>query len=72
VAAQLLAALGSSPAALAVPGLRGRIAALLSDALRHPDAGQEVYLFEQEDIESKGPLSRTLFAALIRVWGLPE
>lgn len=72
VAAHLLAALGSSPAALGVPGLRERIALLLSDALRHPDAGREVYLFSGSSIESKGPLSQALFAALVQVWGLPE
>jgi hypothetical protein len=78
VAAHLLAALGSSPAALEVPGLRERIAELLAGALRHPDAGREVYLFEPSawggnaTIRSQGPLSQALFAALVTVWGLPE
>jgi hypothetical protein len=78
VAARLLTALGSSPAALEVPGLRERIAGMLADALRHPDAGREVYLFEtsrwssEAKIESQGPLSQALFAALVEVWGLPE
>jgi hypothetical protein len=71
VAARLLDALGSSPAALEVPGLRERIAEILADALRQPNAGREVYLFEGSRIESQGPLSQALFAALVKVWGLP-
>jgi hypothetical protein len=78
VAARLLAALGSSPAALEVPGLRERIAGMLAEALRQPNADREVYLFElsilgsKARIKSKGPLSQALFAALVEVWGLPE
>jgi len=69
VAAQLLAALGSSPAALEVPGLRERIAAILADALRQPNAEREVYL---DETSFQGPLSQALFAALVKIWGLPE
>ncbi|HQM14379.1 MAG TPA: hypothetical protein PK832_08035, partial [Anaerolineae bacterium] len=82
VAAQLLAALGSSPAALEVPGLRERIAAILADALRQPNAEREVYLDKElewgyawgyaVEIEPQGPLSQALFAALVKIWGLPE
>jgi hypothetical protein len=78
VAVQLLAALGSSPAALEVPGLRARIAEILARTLRQPDADRDVYLFErgrrrsEVDIEYKGPLSQAIFAALVEVWGLPE
>ncbi len=71
-----LAALGTAPGVLAVPGLREKIAGHLSAALRRPDAGREVYLFKQSwlgesRIESQGPLSKTLFEALVQVWGLP-
>jgi hypothetical protein len=72
VAARLLAALGSSPAALEVPGLRERIAGMLAEALRQPNAEREVYLFGSSRIKSQGPLSQALFAALVEVWGLPE
>jgi len=73
LAARVLAALGRSPAALGVPGLRGRIAVHLADALRHPDAGREVYLLsEYRMIKSKGSLSQALFTALVEVWGLPD
>jgi len=73
LAARVLAALGRSPAALQVAGLRERVAATLADALRHPDAGQEVYLLSQYgSIQGKGSLSQALFAALVEVWGLPE
>jgi hypothetical protein len=73
LAARVLAALGRSPAALSLPGLRERIAAILADALRHPDAGREVYLLSGVDyIKSQGSLSQALFAALVEVWGLPE
>jgi len=72
IAARLLGALGSSPAAIEVPGLREEIARLLGDACRHPNAQQEVYLFDGGEIRSEGPLSQTLLAELGRVWGLPE
>ena len=73
VAARLLAALGSSPAALEVPGLRERIAEILANVLKHPNAEQEVYLMSSSsNIEHKGPLSQALFAALVKVWGLPD
>ena len=73
IAARILAALGSAPAALAVPDLRARIAGRLSAALRHGAAGREVCLLSAGGgIEEKGPLSQALFAALVQVWGLPE
>lgn len=72
IAARLLGALGSSPAVIEVPGLREEIARLLSDACRHPNAQQEVYLLDSGEICSMGPLSQTLLTELARVWGLPE
>jgi hypothetical protein len=73
VAARLLAALGSSPAALEVPGLRERIAEILAEGLHHPNAEREVYLMSRfNNIRHKGPLSQALFAALVKVWGLPD
>lgn len=74
LAAQLLAALGRSPAGL-IEKLRQRIATILSDALRHPNAQCEVYLLEpwyKEPIQSKGTLAQALYAALGQVVALPE
>jgi len=75
VAARLLAALGSAPAAVEVEGLRGRVAATLSAALRRLQAEgrrREVYLLSGEKIEHQGTLAQALFDALVKVVGLPE
>ncbi|MBC7250513.1 MAG: hypothetical protein H5T62_09535, partial [Anaerolineae bacterium] len=72
VAARLLAALGSAPAVIEIPGLRRRIAQLLSEALRHEGAGRDVYLLSGDKIDHQGTLSQVLFDALVQVAGLPE
>ncbi len=78
LAARLLGALGSAPAAAEVPGLRQRIASILSQALRAEGAGRDVYLMNQpgwggsDEIEHKGTLAQALFDALVQVVGLPE
>ncbi|HBY96208.1 MAG TPA: hypothetical protein DEP84_20020, partial [Chloroflexi bacterium] len=77
LAAQLLAALGRSPAVVGVAGLRQRVAGLLSEALRHPNARREVYLLGrpkrgEERIEARGTLARALLDALGQVVELPE
>lgn len=73
VAAQLLAALGSSPAALEVPALRESIATILADALRNLDKDQGVYLLSEDgQIEYQCSRSQALFEALVQVWGLLE
>ena len=73
VAARLLAALGSAPAAVEVPQLRQRISGILSTALRQEGARREVYLLSSgSTIEHKGTLAQALFDALVEVVGLPE
>jgi hypothetical protein len=75
VAAQLLAALGRSPAAQGVPGLRPRIVTLLRDALAHPRSQEPVYLlentfFSSNTITAKGSRTQIVLWALARVNGL--
>ena len=72
LAAQFLAALGRSPAGLGIEKLRERIATILSNALRHPNAKREVYLLEWGKITSKGSLAQALYVALGQVVALPE
>jgi hypothetical protein len=73
VAARLLAALGSAPAAVEVAGLRQRIARMLSEALRQEGVGRDVYLLSSEsEIKHEGTLGQALFDALVAVVGLPE
>jgi hypothetical protein len=80
VAARLLAALGSAPAAVEVPELRERISGILSEALRKERVKRDVYLLEPSGwwtggpspIEHKGALAQALFDALVQVAGLPE
>ena len=69
--AQVLAALGSSPAALQIPGLRGRIAQALSDGVQDAPAVEMVYLLRGDKIEEAGTRAQVLLAALSLVWALP-
>ncbi len=77
IAARMLAALGSAPAAIQIPGLRQRIARILSQALRRADGERDVYLMEERAfggayIKHQGTLAQALFDALVQVMGLPE
>ena len=75
LAARLLGALGSSPAAAELPGLRQRIAHLLSEAWSQPQAREPVYLLEEswggEEIKEAGSRGQAILAALLQVWGQP-
>ena len=66
LAARLLGALGSSPAAAELPGLRQRFAHLLSEAWSQPQAREPVW----GDREA-GSRGQAILAALLQVWGQP-
>jgi len=74
LAAGLLGALGSAPAARQQPGLRQRIEALLTAAYRAPGAQRTVYLLTGSSggYSARGTVAAACLEALIRVTGLPE
>lgn len=69
LAVHLLAALGSSPAALEIPGLSQRIARLLAATSRQPNANQPVYLLGKWRPEEKESLLQVALAGLRQLMG---